>query len=53
MIVKNEYTEITWIGIKNEDTGKYETLYGKDPYLKYDPDGLVYNQDLFDICENL
>lgn len=53
MIARNEEAEVRWIGIKNEETGKYETLFGKDPYLRYDPDGLAYDQDLFDICENL
>lgn len=53
MIVRSEEAKVTWIGIKNEETGKYETLFGKDPYLRYAPDGLAYGKDLFDICENL
>lgn len=48
-----EEAKITWLGFKNEKTGEYETLYGLNPYLRYDPDGLEYDQDLFDICENL
>lgn len=45
--------KLIWVGIKNEETGLYETLYGRDPYLEYDDDGLVYDYNLFDICENL
>lgn len=53
MIREDEGTEVRWIGIKNEEAGEYETLYGKDPYLRYDPDGLAYDRDLFDIYKNL